>query len=322
MAEARRGYRGTLLSGAHPIPATTNWIVAVSAIVVSLACLWGASHAPVWWGVGLAAFVFAFSNNTIFSLHHEAVHRGFSANPAVNEAAGLLFAAFFPTIFSIQRVSHLGHHRRNRSDQELYDYYLPHQSWLLKTYWIYCLLTGFYWAIIPTAGLVYVAWPWAFRAAWLQQGPARWWGFEPFVRDIAAEPISRVWREGLFTLALQIALFLALDLNILGWLACYWAFGINWSSVQYTDHAESPRDVIEGAWNLKFWAPTQAIFLNYNLHLAHHREPGVPWIHLPARVRPDDPNPSFWTIYFRLWLGAKPAPAPPRAEIFEEEFHA
>ena len=28
---------------------------------------------------------------------------------------------------------------------------------------------------------------------------------------------------------------------------CYWAFGLNWSSVQYSDHAGSPRDVIEGA---------------------------------------------------------------------------
>ncbi|MGD0722677.1 MAG: fatty acid desaturase [Roseiarcus sp.] len=298
------------MSAAPPIPTATNLIVAVSAIAVSLACLWGASHAHVWWGVAVAAFIFAFSNNTIFSLHHEAVHRGFSPNPAVNEAAGTLFAAFFPTTFSIQRVSHLGHHRRNRSDEELYDYYLPHQSWLLKTYWIYCLLTGFYWSIIPAAGVVYVGWPWAFRARWFQQGPARWWGFEPFVRDIAAEPIGRVWREGLFTLAFQIALFLALDLNLIGWLVCYWAFGINWSSVQYTDHAESSRDVIEGAWNLRFWALTQAIFLNYNLHLAHHREPGVPWIHLPTRVRPDDPNPSFWTIYFRLWRGARPAPAP------------
>lgn len=84
------------MSAAPPIPTATNLIVAVSAIAVSLACLWGASHAHVWWGVAVAAFIFAFSNNTIFSLHHEAVHRGFSPNPAVNEAAGTLFAAFSP----------------------------------------------------------------------------------------------------------------------------------------------------------------------------------------------------------------------------------
>ena len=78
--------------------------------------------------------------------------------------------------------------------------------------------------------------------------------------------------------------------------------------MQYTDHAGSRRDVVEGAWNLKVWAITQALFLNYNLHLAHHRKPGISWIHLPLLVRPDDAYPSFWSIYLRLWLGARAAP--------------
>jgi hypothetical protein len=37
--------------------------------------------------------------------------------------------------------------------------------------------------------------------------------------------------------------------------------------------------------------------------LAHHRHPNVPWIHLPRFVRRDDPRPSFWSIYLRLWRG-------------------
>ncbi len=299
------------LAGALPqfaIPAARNLAIAAAAIGVSLACLWAASHAHAWWGMAAAALIFSFANNTVFSLHHEAVHGAFHPDRRVNEAAGVLFAAFFPTIFSVQRVSHLGHHRRNRTDLELYDYHLPHQSWLLKTYWIYCLLFGFYWSIIPVACLLYLVWPWAFRAAWFQRGPARWWGFEPFVRDIADEPVGRVWREGLFSLVFQALLIVALDLSFTSWLACYWAFGVNWSSVQYTDHAQSPRDVLEGAWNLRFWPLTQALFLNYNLHLAHHRRPGVPWIYLPELVSACDPRPSFWPIYLRLWLGSRPAP--------------
>ena len=292
----------------YPIPVAANLAIACIAVGASLFCLWWASHAEPWWGLALAAYIFSFTNNTVFSLHHEAVHRSFHPNRTINEAAGTLFSAFFPTIFSIQRISHLGHHRRNRTDQELYDYYLPGQSWLLKSYWIYCLLTGFYWAIIPLACLVYMIWPWAFRSRWFQEGPARWWGFRPFVIDIGSAAIGRIWLQGLFSLIFQIAVFLALDLSLGAWLICYWAFGLNWSSVQYTDHAGSPRDVIEGAWNLRFWKITQALFLNYNLHLAHHREPGISWIHLPDRVRSDDPSPSFWGIYLRLWLGARPAP--------------
>jgi len=255
--------------------------------------------------------VFSYTNNTIFSLHHEAAHETFHPNPKLNDAAGVLFAAFFPTIFSIQRISHLGHHKRNRTDEELYDYYLPHQSWWVKTYWIYCLLTGFYWAIIPVSASLYVVWPWAFRSRWFQDGPARWWGFRPFVRDIAQAPIARVWLEGLISLLVQVTMFVALDLSLVGWLACYWAFGLNWSSVQYSDHAGSPRDVIEGAWNLRFWPVAQWMFLNYNFHLAHHRQPGVPWIYLPKLVRSTDARPSFWAIYLRLWLGARKAPDGP-----------
>ena len=294
-----------------PIPVAANISIALAAGSTSLGLLWFASHTTEWWLVAVAAFVFSFTNNTVFSLLHEAVHGMFHPSRRINDWLGVVFASFFPTIFSIQRISHLGHHRRNRTDEELYDCYLPGQSWLLKTYWIYCLLTGFYWAIIPFAGLLYVIWPTAFRSSWFQNGPATWWGFKPFVVDIAAMPIGRAWLEGIFALSFQVAVITLLDISLLAWLACYWAFGINWSSVQYSDHAGSSRDVIEGAWNLRFTTVSQMLFLNYNLHLAHHREPGIPWRHLPNRVREDDPNPSFWPIYLRLFLGARPAPVGP-----------
>jgi fatty acid desaturase len=295
----------------YPIPVRTNLLVAVLATMVSLACLWTASHDQAWWSIGLACVLFSYSNNTIFSLQHEAVHHNFHPDARINDAAGVLLAAWFPTIFSVQRISHFGHHRRNRSDEELYDYVLPHQSWWLKSYWIYCLLTGFYWAIIPLAMGVYLLCPWAFGSTWFQDGPARWWGFRPFVLDIARAPIRRVWLEGVMSLTWQLLLIQALDLSLVGWLMCYWSFGLNWSSVQYSDHAGSPRDVIEGAWNLHFWPFARWTFLNYNFHLAHHRQPDVPWIHLPGLVRQGDARPSFWAIYLRLWLGARPAPVGP-----------
>ena len=298
------------------IPSRLNLVIAVAAIAVVIACLWSAAHAPHWTILVAAAFVFSFANNTVFSLLHECVHGTFHHSRRVNELAGVLFAAFFPTAFAIQRVSHFGHHRRNRTDLELYDYYLPHQSRWLKTYWIYCLLTGSYWAIIPVAGFVYLICPPLIRSRAFQNGPAKWWGFQEFVRDIAAEPIGRVWPQALFTFALQLLLWRALGLDWVSWLVCYWAFGLNWSSLQYTDHAWSPRDVHEGAWNLRFWPITQAIFLNYNLHLVHHRQPDIPWNHLPRFVSAADPNPSFWPIYLSLWGGARPAPpgeTPPAA---------
>ncbi len=291
------------------IPGALNLAIAVLSSALAIACLWAAAHVPHWTLLVGAAIAFSFVNNTIFSLLHECVHGSFHPGRRVNDAAGVALAAFFPTAFTIQRVGHFGHHRRNRSDRELYDYYLPHQSRWLKTYWIYCLLTGFYWAVIPVAGVVYLLCPPAFRSRAFVNGPAKWWGFQDMVRDIAAEPIAHVWPEALFTFGFQCWLWWALGLDWIAWLACYWAFGLNWSSLQYTDHAWSPRHVREGAWNLRFWPITQAIFLNYNLHLVHHRQPEIPWIHLPRFVRKEDPNPSFWSIYLSLFGGARAAPA-------------
>jgi fatty acid desaturase len=112
----------------------------------------------------------------------------------------------------------------------------------------------------------------------------------------------------LLALGYQCILFLALDLTWQGWLLCYWAFGLHWSALQYVDHAWSPRDVINGAWNLKVLPVSRALALNYHYHLAHHRQPSLPWIHLPALVDPEEHQPTFWSIYFSLWGGVRPAP--------------
>ena len=294
-----------------PIPGKLNLAIAALALGTATSLLWVASHTTHWVLIVAAAFAFSYVNNTIFSLLHESVHGMFHPTAWVNEAAGTLLAAMFPTGFSLQRASHTGHHRRNRTDLEMFDYYLPHQSRWLKTYWLYCLLTGFYWAVIPVAGLLYLVAPWSFSSRWFQRGPARWWGFEEFVQDIARQPRGRVWLELLCSAAVQVSLWYLLDLSWVGWLACYWAFALNWSALQYVDHAWSVRDVHDGAWNLKVGRLTRALFLNYHFHQVHHRAPDVPWIHLPRFVDPTQPQPSFWQIYFSLWGGARPAPPGP-----------
>ena len=84
----------------YPIPVAANWLIAGAAIIASCACLWFASHAHAWWWMLAAAVVFSYTNNTLFSLHHEAVHGVFNPNRRINHAAGVLLAGFFPTIFS------------------------------------------------------------------------------------------------------------------------------------------------------------------------------------------------------------------------------
>ncbi len=297
-----------------PIPGRLNLAITAASMTMAATLLWTASHAQHWLILLAAAIAFSFVNNTNFALLHEAVHGILHSDRRVNDGVGVALAAMFPTGFAMQRASHLGHHRRNRTDLELFDYYLPHQSRWVKTYWLYCLLTGFYWAIIPVAAAAYLLMPWAFSTRWFQRGPARWWGFEPLVQDIANERRGRVWSEIACTAAIQAGLWLALDLTVVGWLACYWAFGVNWGALQYTDHAWTPRDVREGAWNLRVNRLVRTVFLNYHCHLVHHRRPQTPWLYLPRFVDPHEPRPHFWRIYLSLWAGARPAPPGPGPE--------
>lgn len=290
------------------IPEGLNWVILAISLIASWGVLWVGSHASLPWALG-AAVLFALINNTPFALLHEAVHGVASPHAGRNALMGILSAAAFPTSFTMQKIAHLGHHRRNRTDEELYDYYLPHQSRALRSFQLYAgNLLGLYWFCIPVSNLLYLALPWVYVSPRFITGPARVLGFEPYVRDIAAQPIWRIWLECLVALVYQAGVYLLLDLDWQGWVLCHWAFALHWSALQYVDHAWTPRHVTEGAWNLKVLPISRYLALNYHYHLAHHRHPQAPWIHLPRLVDPGEPQPTFWSIYFSLWGGVKPAP--------------
>ncbi len=293
---------------AYPIPETLNIAIFCITIPATWALLWIASHAAWPWML-VAAWLFSLVNNTPFSLLHEAVHGVFSGQRWRNELFGVLCGAAFPTSFTLQRIAHQGHHRRNRTDAELYDYRLPHQSKALRNFWLYAgNLFGLYWFCIPFSTLLYLLAPRLYTSARFVEGPARLLGFEAYVREIAEHDKGRIRLECLLAVLYQGSLWWVLDLDWQGWLLCHWAFALHWSALQYVDHAWSPRHVIEGAWNLKVLPVSRALALNYHYHLAHHRSPTLPWIHLPSKVDPHVPQPTFWSIYFSLWGGTRPAP--------------
>jgi len=292
----------------YPIPEKLNFVILASVIPMIWSTLWAASHLSLLWGI-LAAFLFSHLNNTIFSFMHEAVHGVFSENRARNDMFGCICAVFFPTSFSLQRVAHLGHHRRNRTDQDLYDYYLPGQSRTLRNFQLYAgNLFGLYWFCIPLSNLIYLFTPWLYTSKWFIEGPARSLGFEPYVKDIAQQGIWKIWLECLYALVYQVTMYMALDLNWQGWLLCHWMFALHWSALQYVDHAWSQRDIANGAWNLKVTPIARLLALNYHCHLAHHQHPEVPWLYLPKLIDKSDKQPTYWSIYFSLWGGVKPAP--------------
>jgi fatty acid desaturase len=288
------------------IPGTLNLALTVAAASACCGALWAASHGSPW-QIALAAIAFSFVNNTMFSLLHESVHGIGHANRRVNESLGTFAAAFFPTSLSLQRVFHLAHHARNRTVDEQFDYIRPSDRPLLKRAQWYAILTGLYWVFVPLGGLAYLLWPSAFRIA-RRDASASQTGASSMFAHLDEAPRTRIRLELLFTVLVQAAMFVLLDLTATGWLLCYAAFAVNWSSLQYTDHAFSKLDVRDGAWNLRVNPVTRALFLNYHHHLAHHRHPHVPWLHLGRYIDPAEERPSFWRIYFRMWRGPRPLP--------------
>lgn len=297
-----------------PIPARLNVLIAVCATATAAILLRAASHCESWWTIAACAAGFSFVGNTVFACLHECVHGIFHPERRVNYAFGVFCAALFPTGFSLQRAAHLGHHRNNRTATETFDYIYPGDHRLLKTLQWYGIISGVYWAVVVLGWMAYLLVPFAFRREPLKSrwspvaehtsGPA-------YARAFAAAPPVRARLELLLTITLQLAAYHLLDLSAAGWLACYVAFGINWSSLQYADHAFSRLDVIEGAWDLRVHPWVQALFLNYHLHLAHHRYPALPWIHLPRFVDAERFRPRFMSHYARMWLGPRRAPGRP-----------
>ncbi|WP_127718377.1 fatty acid desaturase [Halobacteriovorax sp. HLS] len=255
------------------------------------------------------ALCFALTGNTIFSLLHESVHGTFCKNKFINNTFGRVSAAFFPTSFTLQQIFHLGHHKRNRTDAELFDQYYPKDSKFMKKFIIYTLLTGFYWPSSPLANIIFLLCPWLFNNDFFRKNDLmKKAGFDDMLSglDRKSAPQNLMRLEILFSISIQAALIYTLSLSFKTWIICYWSFAVIWSSLQYTDHAWSKRDVRNGAWNLKVSLPVHMIWLNYHYHLNHHRDPNISWLYLPRLTRSSDANPSFWSIYFKLWKGPTP----------------
>ena len=290
------------------IPARLNLLLLAVASASSAALLWLASHADSFWVQLLAALAFSFTCNTMFSLLHESVHGLLLPDAGANRLAGRFASCFFPTSLTLQRGFHLIHHKNNRSPQERFDYIEPGDiAWAKWLHW-YGILTGLYWVVTQLGLLIYLVAPVFLRIPVLRRTTSR------FARQSSSRAYLDVFDhvdgtvvrvELLASFAFQFALFFALDLSLIGWALCYAAFAVHWSGLQYADHAFSPLDPQDGAWNLRANPVSRALFLNYHYHLAHHRHPNTPWLYLGEYVDKSVPQPSFLGIWLAMWRGPR-----------------
>ncbi|HUR45219.1 MAG TPA: fatty acid desaturase, partial [Candidatus Saccharimonadales bacterium] len=97
---------------------------------------------------------FAILMNSVYAIIHEAEHGILLRNRFWNNVAGACMALFFPAPFHLIRQGHIGHHMRNRSDDEAFDFYFAGDNPVWKWMQLYGVLTGLFWVTIVFSNLV------------------------------------------------------------------------------------------------------------------------------------------------------------------------
>ena len=286
--------------GRHPIPTAANLAVVAAQLAAVAGLLWAAGRVHGGWWTAAVAVAFAVVMNSVYSTVHEAQHGMLLPGRRANDALGAALALLFPGPFHLLRQGHLGHHLRNRSDDEAFDLYFDGDNLVWRWMCWVGILTGGFYLLVYVSNAVAAACPFIFdrRHFRLDRTSAA------FAESFNAAHRWLIWIEGLAAVALHVALLRWLP----AWhyVAMYGAFGFTWSAMQYVHHFGTERHVTRGARNLFLFAPIDAVWLNHNWHRHHHEHPTVPWVYLPTLGREDEPRRGFLPLYYlRMWRGPR-----------------
>lgn len=286
----------------HPIPATLNGSILIVQLGSILACLWAAGRTGSVPALLLLAAGFGVVMNSVYAVIHEAEHGILFRSRRANDAAGVLMALFFPAPFHLIRQGHIGHHLRNRSDDEAFDFYFDGERPLWKKLQLYGILTGFYWATVVVSNLVVLLCPFVLKRRFFEfDRPSA-----AFMEALNPRYLALIQVEALLAMALHAFLMAGFGVPPLRYAAVYLGFGCSWSALQYVHHFGTERHVTRGARNLWIGQPLDWLWLNHNWHHTHHEHPTVPWRYLPELGRREEQPPGFlpWA-YLRMWRGPK-----------------
>jgi fatty acid desaturase len=284
------------------VPARLNVVLVVLVFLAAVGLLWLGSWFETWYAILAVGVVFSYVLLTDYALLHEATHGTLHTNPRVNHGLGVVAGLLFPAAFTLVQAGHQGHHRRNRTDFEMFDLYYATDNRLVKFAQWYSILCGLFWPTIPLGAILFATCPGLLRLRPFQKARSSRY----LLGDIRAAEIRAIRVEVLLIALLFAALFWLLELRWQNTLCLYACFAVNWSTRQYVNHAFSKRDIVEGAWNLRHNRLMSLVLLNGQYHLNHHRRPEVSWYYLPALCRDGDPpRPHYIVQYLRLWLGPR-----------------
>jgi fatty acid desaturase len=283
----------------HDIPQALNAAVIVLQLAAIATCVWMCRSASGW-KLFMLAVIFGLVMNSVYAVVHEAEHRILFAKLWINEAAGTLMALFFPAPFHLLRQGHLGHHMRNRSDDEAFDLYFAEDNRVWKHCVLYGILTGGYWLFVVAGNVVVLLLPFLYQE--------RYWQFDrasvAFLRAFNGRYHRLIQAEAALALGLHVGIVMTLQIPFLRYACMYAGFGFLWSAMQYVHHYGTKRDVLGGARNLWLGQPLDLLLLNHNWHRTHHENPTIPWTRLPSHGEREKGLRGFlpWA-YVKMWRG-------------------
>jgi len=288
----------------YHIPAPLNTAIMAGQLCGIAACLAMVRQDLTWGQLLLLAAAFGVLMNSVYAIIHEADHGMLFPDRRLNDAGGILMSVFFPAPFHLLRQGHLGHHLRNRSDDEAFDLYFEGEHPVWKSMQLYGTLTGLYWLVVVLSNVVVLAFPFVLNRKYFEfDRPSA-----AFMDALNPRYSTAIRLEALAVIALHAAVVVGLGVPLVQYAVMYAGFGVSWSAMQYVHHYGTERHVLKGARNLWIWGPLDALWLNHNWHLTHHRHPTVPWPYLPRLGQVQDPARGFLPAhYLRMWKGPRRA---------------
>ncbi|MFO1490844.1 MAG: fatty acid desaturase [Kiritimatiellia bacterium] len=302
--ESIRGSNSSSAPDPRAIPGGLNLIILLLQLAALTACFTALPRLQSPWAVAGLAVVFGVVMNSVYSIIHEAEHSILFRNRLANDFGGVFMSLFFPAPYHLIRQGHLGHHLRNRSDDEAFDLYFEDDHKLWRFLVFYGILTGGYYLVVVLSNVVFLFLPFRKdKKYWDIDSPTR-----AFIQSLNPRYRHLIRLEGASAILLHTGIVWGLDIPVARYLAMYAGFGIMWSAMQYVHHYGTERHVTRGARNLWIWRPLDLVWLNHNWHLRHHEHPSVPWIHLHRLDDgPDAPRGFLLRAYLRMWGGPKKA---------------
>jgi fatty acid desaturase len=236
----------------------------------------------LWWSLLLIPI--AAMNNPFWSLIHEAIHDLFNSSSTINTAAGRLLSIFFGSPFHVLRLTHLSHHKFNRSPlekgTEIYDPQAISKFAASFSYFFY-ILCGLYLLEVFSTLLFFLP-PTVFRKLrqrLIDRGDIqeKWlatkFADDKLVREIRIDGAAICLLFGLSAYCYREHWQLLMILLLIR------TFLISFMDNVY--HYRTPLHLTVSGHNLALPPMFSKLLLNFNLHRVHHRSPTVPWTKLP-----------------------------------------